>query len=68
MDEDLRTAFARGPAAAEALVRERAAAPAAVRAARRAVCLGRGHDWRPLGHDAAGVTYGCVRCGDRRHA
>ena len=60
-DGELRAAFAR--AATAEWVRERAAAPAAVRIRRRAACLLRGHRWTPIGHDAAGVTYGCLRCG-----
>ena len=67
-DDELRAIFARGPAAVEALVRELAEAPLAVRAARRAACLARGHAWRPISRDAAGAIYGCVRCGATRHA
>jgi hypothetical protein len=67
-DNELRAAFARGPAAVELLVQELESASPVVRAARRAVCLGRGHLWRPIGHDATGALYGCVRCGGRYHA
>jgi hypothetical protein len=67
-EEALRGAFARGPATLDALVRGRAAAPAPARAARRAICLTRGHSWRPVGHDEVGVVYGCLRCGDRHHS
>jgi len=67
-DDELRAIFARGPAAVEALVRELAEAPLAVRTARRAACLARGHRWRPISRDATGAIYGCVRCGARRHA
>ena len=67
-DDELRAIFARGPAAVEALVRELAEAPLAVRTARRAACLARGHQWRPISRDATGAIYGCVRCGARRHA
>jgi hypothetical protein len=67
-DDELRAIFARGPAAVELLVRELADAPLPVRTARRAACLARGHQWRPIGRDADGAIYGCVRCGGRRRA